>query len=87
MGPWAALVSPILFICQNSAVAELLLAWPCSWEPSQWKQLILFQNRALHINKCLVTDAFFSLLALLSSFSCPSFNIPLAGKQAGSFES
>lgn len=54
-------------------MAELLLAWQRCWEPGQGKQVILFQNRDLHINKCLVTDAFFSLLALLSSFSCPSF--------------
>ncbi|KAM6350614.1 LOW QUALITY PROTEIN: putative crossover junction endonuclease EME2 [Alca torda] len=46
------------------------------WEPGQGKQLILLQNRNLHINKCLVTDAFFSLLASLSFFSCPSFLSP-----------
>lgn len=67
---------PPRFICQGSAVAELLLARWGYWEPSQEKQLILFQNRDLPINKCLVADAFFSLLALLSSFSCPSFLSP-----------
>lgn len=67
---------PPCFICQDSAVAELLLAQQCCWEPGQGKQLILFQKRDLHTNKCLVTDAFFSLLALLSSSSCPSFLSP-----------
>lgn len=62
-------------------MAGLLLAQHRRWEPGQGKQLILFQNRDLHINKCLVTDAFFSLLALLSSFSCPSFLSP--GWKAG----
>lgn len=45
----------------------------CRWEPGQGKQLVVLQNIDLHINKCLVTDAFFSLLALISSFSFPSF--------------
>lgn len=64
-GLWVVLVTP--FICQCLAVAELQLgAWPGEAADSPSEQ-------RLRINKCLVTDAFFILLALISSFSFPSF--------------